>query len=161
MHHLTISKSVVCVCVFYLGEYEAVIIGITGVFGSVLHGVKEQHRHDLCRTATRCGMTATHMTDTGMRHTRIKFKTLTSLHDSSAKIYTRVSDCHSSPSVWFVNSCRTSFSHVRQTACQQSVPVSHTSSLNTCRGCLSIFYLFCALSDTCTFNVQIQLYRLQ
>lgn len=39
-------------CVCYLGEDEAVVAGITGVFGSVLHGMKEQHRHDLCRAAT-------------------------------------------------------------------------------------------------------------
>lgn len=35
----------------YLGEDEAVIVGVTGVFRSVLHGMKEQHRHDLRHAA--------------------------------------------------------------------------------------------------------------
>lgn len=42
----------------YLGEDEAVVVGVTGVFRSVLHGMKEKHRHDLCHAATWCGMTA-------------------------------------------------------------------------------------------------------
>jgi len=46
----------VCVCVrvcmFDLGEDEAVIVGVTGVFRSVLHGIKEQHRHNLGHAAT-------------------------------------------------------------------------------------------------------------
>ncbi len=41
-----------CECVCHLGEDEAVVVRVTGVFRSVLHGMKEEHRHDLCHTAT-------------------------------------------------------------------------------------------------------------
>lgn len=35
----------------YLGEDEAVIVGVFGVFCAVLHGMEEEHRHDLGRAA--------------------------------------------------------------------------------------------------------------
>lgn len=36
---------------YYLGKDETVIVGVAWVFGSVLHGMKKDHRHDLCNTA--------------------------------------------------------------------------------------------------------------
>lgn len=35
----------------YFGEDEAVVAGMPGVLGSVLHGVEEEHRHDLSHAA--------------------------------------------------------------------------------------------------------------
>ena len=47
------SQEQMCVGVrHHLGEDEAVVVGVAGVFRSVLHGMKEQHRHDLCCAAT-------------------------------------------------------------------------------------------------------------
>ena len=36
----------------YLGKDESVIVGVPRIFRSVLHGMKEEHRHDLCHAAT-------------------------------------------------------------------------------------------------------------
>lgn len=42
----------------HLREDEAVIVGVTWVFGSVPHGMKEKHRHDVCHTGTWCRVSA-------------------------------------------------------------------------------------------------------
>lgn len=34
-----------------LGEDEPVVVRVTRIFRSILHGVKEEDRHDLCHTA--------------------------------------------------------------------------------------------------------------
>lgn len=38
-------------CAHYLREDKPVIVGVTWVFGSVFHGMKEKHGHDLCHAA--------------------------------------------------------------------------------------------------------------
>lgn len=50
-----VSNNASCVWgvgVRYLREDESIIVGVAWVFRAILHGVEEEHRHDLCRAAT-------------------------------------------------------------------------------------------------------------
>lgn len=102
MWHLKISESdlvyacfrrtpvnhiALCVYVCYLGEDEAIIVGVPGILWSVLHGMKEQHRHDLCCAATWWGMTATKMKTKEELNTQYSKGKLGVPPESSVQIY--------------------------------------------------------------------------